>query len=217
MVGKEKIVGTTEAILASTAGGQTSPSPTLADARDHATSPEHSAEEWIRSDEQSKLLARMQALESERESRKIEHNAMLASLQARQAAAATSPPVNPASSAVSADSPAVVPVLLMETLETQAKRMNELLSIHKNQTSNPQNVLAVKQMEVIAALNEGNKTAATRKQIKKKAKKEAKKKSKRKALKENEKKQADKARWQAKRAKTDLANAAMQKTQCRSI
>jgi hypothetical protein len=217
MVGKEKIVGTTKAILASTAGGQTSPSPTLADARDHATSPEHSAEEWIRSDEQSKLLARMQALESERESRKIEHNAMLASLQARQAAAATSPPVNPASSAVSADSPAVVPVLLMETLETQAKRINELLSIHKNQTSNPQNVLAVKQMEVIAALNEGNKTAATRKQIKKKAKKEAKKKSKRKALKENEKKQADKARWQAKRAKTDLANAAMQKTQRRSI
>jgi hypothetical protein len=90
----------------------------------------------------------------------------------------------------------------MERLDTQAKNIKDvLLEIQKNQTPNP---LAVKQMEMIAALNRANEKTA----LKKKMKKEAKKKEKRKTLKKNEKSQKTKARWNAKRTKTELAVAA---------
>jgi hypothetical protein len=166
-----------------------------------ATVPDHSKELSNRLAEQTQRLATMEASALERElQRKAEHSQLLASFSLHTA---HSPPVNPPSTAVPADSlPAVVPVVIMERLDTQAKNIKDvLLEIQKNQTPNP---LAVKQMEMIAALNRANEKTA----LKKKMKKEAKKKEKRKTLKKNEKSQKTKARWNAKRTKTELAVAA---------
>ena len=132
--------------------------------------------------------------------RKAEHSQLLASFSLHTA---HSPPVNPPSTAVPDDSlPAVVPVVIMERLDTQAKNIKDvLLEIQKNQTPNP---LAMKQMEIIAALDRAN----DKTKLKKKMKKDAKKKEKRKTLKKNKKSQETKARWNAKRTKTELAVAA---------
>ena len=87
---------------------------------------------------------------------------------------------------------------MIEHLETQAKNINDvLLTIQKNQTSNH---LAKQQMEIIAALNRNNEKTALEKKPKKQAK--------RKALKEKKNHQETKARWNAKRTKTELAAAA---------
>ena len=59
-------------------------------------------------------------------------------------------------------------------------------------------------MEMIAALNRGNEKTA----LERKIRKEAKKKAKRKALKDKKIHQETKARWHAKRAKTELGAAA---------
>jgi hypothetical protein len=161
--------------------------------------PQHSKELLNRLAEQANLLTMMQARESERESqRKIEHSQLLASLHS-----AHSLPVNPPSAAVPEHSlPAVIPVAVIERFETQAKNINDaLLTIQKNQTPDP---LAMKQMEMIAALNRGNEKTA----LERKIRKEAKKKAKRKALKDKKIHQETKARWHAKRAKTELGAAA---------
>ena len=94
----------------------------------------------------------------------------------------------------------MVPVVMIEHLETQAKNINDvLLTIQKNQTSNR---LAKQQMEIIAALNRNNEKTAL--ELEKKPKIQPK----RKALKEKKKHQETKARWNAKRTKTELAAAA---------
>ena len=166
-----------------------------------ATVPDHSKELSKRLAEQAQRLATMEARALERElQRKAEHSQLLASFSLHTA---HSPPVNPPSTAVPDDSlPAVVPVVIMERLDTQAKNIKDvLLEIQKNQTPNP---LAMKQMEMIAALDRAN----DKTKLKKKMKKDAKKKEKRKTLKKNKKSQETKARWNAKRTKTELAVAA---------
>ena len=95
-----------------------------------------------------------------------------------------------------------LPFLLLELvmladLKEHTKKINDVLhTMHKNQTTNPQNDLAVKQMEVIAALEQDNKAAAMFKKMKKKARKSAAKKQ------ESDKEM--KARWKEKQKTKQL-------------
>ena len=79
--------------------------------------------------------------------------------------------------------------------------MNDVL--HNNQTSSPQNALAVKQMEVIAALTRRNEAAEMMKKMKKEARK--------KATKRLLDVKATKERWKDKQKKKKLEVEAAQK------
>ena len=134
--------------------------------------------------EQATLLTAMQAQASQRE---IQHLALIASIHAMQLPG--HPPANP--------DPTVVPVHMLADLKEHTKKINDVLhTMHKNQTTNPQNDLAVKQMEVIAALEQDNKAAAMFKKMKKKARKSAAKKQ------ESDKEM--KARWKEKQKTKQL-------------
>ena len=134
--------------------------------------------------EQATLLTAMQAQASQRE---IQHLALIASIHAMQLPG--HPPANP--------DPTLVPVHMLADLKEHTKKINDVLhTMHKNQTTNPQNDLAVKQMEVIAALEQDNKAAAMFKKMKKKARKSAAKKQ------ESDKEM--KARWKEKQKTKQL-------------
>ena len=135
--------------------------------------------------EHATLLAAMQAKDSKREMQYLE---LIATMQSSLLPA--HPPVNPASVAQT-----------LTNLEEQAKKMNDVL--HNNQTSSPQNALAVKQMEVIAALTRRNEAAEMMKKMKKEARK--------KATKRLLDVKATKERWKDKQKKKKLEVEAAQK------